>query len=577
MGVTDSNVVVYRAPSFRPEHNFFNPLAKSPPGEGSTLSQLKLLAEQCASHSLVVSDKTPHAMNESRSDTIHGLKSSTSTANCDAIVDQKSKSDFGRQVTRFAYRYREKGTSLLKKLAGFLFVQGNLYQSVSNLSSDVKLIGGFEHLAHGESFVSGGSTPIAVSVGGALSAVGVMCVTTQLASDAAQIYQGRQRVKAHDAAVVAHQEALHAGNSAEINAAIAEINALQAGKVLGEEMKASGKESLAITSGWAATYAIDAATSSISIASLASTTVANMKFLSSLSSGLSVFNTALCTPLFAYGLYSNLCAGDNHARTAEIAESLVEKYGIGASQADQELSTIANLVKERQAYKGKRFLAGTTVAKMVGGIIGATSTLMTPFVVGGTSAAMIVNMLSPIGWTIGGVATAGLVGYGIYKVGRYLQRRSQINELHALAAHTMPDKGDVKLPELSSKQSAWLQSERARIRTEFREKTGQEPLWQEVDAAIHMEVLQKLLKVDPVYASRVLLYRFKEEVDNYLEEHPGIGVKDLARKDFASIGPTAAFLCEFGAFDEMTLKSIYQADPERDKDAVKLIRNRLNL
>lgn len=502
----------------------------------------------------------------------------------------KVASHMSRSVTaRDLFAYKNVKEAWVKRTAKVLLVQGGAYKVASEIESDIKIIRNVSlqarnaHSSTDVNPVGAGQVGqvVSTSVGGAITLLGIGSSVAQFAGSASAYVQGGKKVKSAEHAqktyALAQQnlDATVAAQGEMIAVARDEVNRSQAGRILGQDMRSGAKKGMGLSAAWAGVEVASLVTEGIDLATTIAPAMESASVLSSLSTGIGVASSLVCLPLHSYSLYSNLVSADEHLATKKAAENLCEEYGVNGKE-DPELELIGNMVKERQAYKGKGFTAGISALKIFGSVIGLVAMAGAAVAASGTAAATVFAILTPVGWTISAAATLGLIGYGLYKVGKYVHRRMEIRELNKLAAHTSEMADKDSLPKLSEKQQSHLDVLRKEAIQVLKAELDRMPTDREVDSKVNVDIIERLLKVDSSFAAQVLFVRFKEDVLDYVETS-GKTIDELTQDDFVSAGGGAKFLAKIGSFDLEALKAIAHASSEDPKDSIALIMKRLHI
>lgn len=501
--------------------------------------------------------------------------------------EPKVASHVGRSsVARNLFAYKSVNEAWLKKTAKVLFVQGGAHRIATEVESDIKIVHRIQLLARNayvaENVEIGRTGQIvSASVGGAITVLGLGATAAELAQQTRAYRSGGKKVSAAKSAqdtyklAQTHLDATVASQREMIQNAKMEVQKLEATRILGEGMQSQAKRSIAFTSAVGITELAELTASSLDLATAISPSLEHASVISSAATGIGLVNAMVCLPLQGYQLYSNLVTMDEHLATKKAAEKLCEEYGVNKG-ADPELEIIGNLVKERQAYKGKGFTAGMSAMKILGAVTGLVAAAGGLVAATGTVAATAFAVMTPIGWTISAAATLGLIGYGLYKVGKYIHRRLEIRELNKFAVHTSALADPNNLPKLSDKQENRLNALRQKAVNELIVELDRAPTTEEIESKVHVEIIERLLKVDAEFAAQVLFVRFKESVLEYAASKE-ILVDELTKEDFLAAGGGAEFLVKMNRFDLNMLKAIAHADANNPKDAVTLIKKRLHI
>lgn len=488
-----------------------------------------------------------------------------------------------RSITaRNLFAYEHAKENWVKKSANVLLVQGGGYKIASEVNTDIKIIHSVANaLRPGGAHEGPVGQVVSTSVGGAITLLGLGSSTAQLVGGVGAYRKGAQKVKSAqyaDETYALAQQNLDATVSAQkemIDVARREANSSRAGRILGEDMRSGAKTGIGLSLAWGGSQVADLVGTGMNFTTSMLPAMEGASVLSSLSTGIGVANSLVCLPLDGYSLYSNLTSMDDHLATKKAAENLCKEYGVNAKD-DPELELIGNMVKERQAYKGKGFTAGMSALKIFGAVVGLVSSVGGLVAATGTAAATAFAVLTPIGWTISAGATLGLIGYGLYKIGKYVHRRMEIRELNKLAAHTSPSADKYNLPELSDKQQAHLNALRQKASQVLAVELNRVPTDEEVESKVNVEIIERLIKVDSKFAAHVLFSRFSEDTHDYASRSEKT-IDDLTQNDFVSAGGGAAFLAKIGSFDVEALRAIAHGDPKDPGDSISLIMNRLHL
>ena len=502
----------------------------------------------------------------------------------------KVASHTNRSITaRDLFAYKNVKEAWVKRTAKVLLVQGGAHKVASEVETDIKIIRNVGLQAR-NAYSSTDAHPagmgqigqvVSTSIGGAITLLGIGSSVAQFAGSASAYVKGGKKVKSAEDAqktyTLAQQnlDATVAAQKEMIDVARDEVNRNQAGRILGQEMRSGAKKGMGLSVVSAGVGVAGLAVDGMHLTTAIAPAIEGASVLSSLSTGIGVASSLVCLPLSSYSLYSNLMSADQHLATKRAAENLCEEYGVNGKE-DPELELIGNMVKERQAYKGKGFTAGMSALKIFGSVIGLVATAGGLLAASGTAAATAFAILTPIGWTISAGATLGLIGYGLYKVGKYVHRRMEIRELNAFAAHTSPVTDRDSLPELSVAQENRLNALRQKASQVLAAELDRMPTDEEVESKVNVDIIERLLKKDASFAAQVLFTRFQEGTLAYVEES-GKTIDELTQDDFVKAGGGAKFLAKIGSFDLEALKAIAHGDTQDPKDAIALIMKRLHI
>jgi hypothetical protein len=484
-------------------------------------------------------------------------------------------------TARNLFTYNNANAKWLKRSADVLITQGGAHKVASEINTDINIVRAVRTLASGGEATSPVGEVVSASVGGAITLVGLAGSVAEVAESVSTYRKGSRKVELAGRAeqmyadAQVHLDATIDRQRAMIDLARNEANAVRATRILGEGMKSEGIQSFAFSSAIGAAEVVELGATGLDITAAILPAAEGASVVSGVATGLGVANALFLLPLESYSVYRNLVSLDEHLATKKAAENLCKEYGISGNQ-DPELELIGNMVKERQAYKGKGFLAGISALKIFGSVIGLVAVAGSLVAASGTAAATAFAIMTPIGWTIAAGATLGLIGYGLYKVGKYVQRRLEIRELNRFAAHTSPFAAQDKLPELSARQANRLNALRQKAVQTLLAELGRAPTDEEIESMVHIQMIERLLKVDAAFASQVLFVRFHEAVQAYIAV-TGKSIDDLTSEDFIAAGGGALFLAKMGRFDLNMLKAIAYADIDQPKDSISLIQKRLNL
>lgn len=207
---------------------------------------------------------------------------------------------------------------------------------------------------------------------------------------------------------------------------------------------------------------------------------------------------------------------------------------------DSELESCLKLIKSKQVVGEKRFSAAANGIKVAAGAVSTASAITAICVTAGvtTAAALTAaSMLTPIGWAVAGVAAGITIGFGIYKLCKYIHtKKLQQGYMDAIANPGGP---------------AGL-----KIAGKLRLEGIQNPTPDQIKA----RASEKLLSRSASFTSSTLMARVKSE-PRY----------DATQPDAS---PTAKMLSGLG-FSEKELHALY--DSNVPKDAQKLLSKKLKL
>lgn len=148
---------------------------------------------------------------------------------------------------------------------------------------------------------------------------------------------------------------------------------------------------------------------------------------SGLSLGTSIASSAaslVSLPVDAYALHRDIRDIREHQNVLKKVKSEQARL----QGKDKELEACLKLCNRKQVIGEKRFSAVTNGIKVASGLTaGASLGVGIAMAAGCTTAAALgaAACLTPIGWAIGGVAAACAIGFGIYKLGRFIYNKVQ--------------------------------------------------------------------------------------------------------------------------------------------------------
>ncbi|MBK8508170.1 MAG: hypothetical protein IPL51_05810 [Candidatus Competibacteraceae bacterium] len=138
-------------------------------------------------------------------------------------------------------------------------------------------------------------------------------------------------------------------------------------------------------------------------------------------------------PLSARALAKDVSDYRKNADFDAAVQRQIEAHG--GPDGDPTLAAIAKLVHERTETKGKVVSAIKNALGIGSGLAaGVASSAAIAAAAGVTAAAAVASIATPVGWALAGATAAVAIGYGLWKLGKYLHQQHQQQQLERLAS-----------------------------------------------------------------------------------------------------------------------------------------------